>query len=157
MLAHARRLGSELKATKPPGLLADQISNRKLKRRYRKLIDDLIDRLETEIPLVLSDGKRVKELHRVRKQFKKLRYLLELSAGQKSVSKALKGFTELQDLLGAIRDDDITIAYLSRSARSERSVEAKNLLATRREANYKKLVEAYGPKLLSRQWLLTSL
>jgi len=156
-LAHARRLASELKNAKPPSIVVEEISNRKLKRRYRKLIDQLDGRLEKKLPQVLSDPKRLRELHEVRKQFKKLRYLVELSADKKkrAVAKALKGFTELQDLLGAIHDDDITIAYLRRSTQNEQTVGARNMLVRSRAANYRKLVEGHGAALLSRRWMLT--
>jgi CHAD domain-containing protein len=51
----------------------------------------------------------------MRKDCKKLRYLLELlSHHNKVVSRTITELEKIQDMLGSIHDDDITIAYLKR-------------------------------------------
>src|ERR671924_5358 len=69
---------------------------------------------------VQLDSSKVEELHRLRKDCKKLRYILEMvpPAGRKKYERAVSlalALEELQDLLGAIRDSDITIEYLQGS------------------------------------------
>jgi CHAD domain-containing protein len=67
----------------------------------------------------LSDSK-VEELHRLRKDFRKLRYVFETMSAEdrkKHMKKAVGrsrdlGLKELQALLGLIHDSDVTIEYL---------------------------------------------
>ena len=72
----------------------------------------------------MTDADKVNELHEMRKDCKKLRYLLELvphgkSTG-KNVSKLEEELENMQDLLGAIHDCDAAVAYLKRQTKRQR-------------------------------------
>lgn len=90
-------------------------------KRVMKVVDRLIEKIGKALPPVLSDASKVKELHRLRKAFRKLRYVLELLSPAdrkkyiKSASRAVHRMIrleELQALLGVIHDCDVTIEYL---------------------------------------------
>ena len=89
--------------------------------RLDKISGRLVKRISQSIPIVLSDGSKVDELHRMRRNFRKLRYTLDVVPPEmkkkykNSVHKIIgRGvvFRELQDTLGSIHDCDITIEYL---------------------------------------------
>ena len=113
-LARATLLARPLKRLPPMRLVQDD-------RRIGKVARRLIERIGKELPAVLSDSGRVKELHRLRKDFRKLRYILETvpAADRKRyMKKAARAagrdleLKELQALLGLIHDSDVTIEYL---------------------------------------------
>ncbi len=90
-------------------------------RRIGKVARRLIGRIGEELPVVLSDSSRVKELHRLRKDFRKLRYILgtvPATDRKKYMKKAARAagrdleLKELQALLGLIHDSDVTLEYL---------------------------------------------
>jgi len=67
---------------------------------------------------VLANADKIKDLHEMRKDCKRLRYLLEILPDQnKEISKTITELEEMQDMLGSIHDDDIVIAYLRRVKR----------------------------------------
>jgi CHAD domain-containing protein len=76
------------------------------------------------LPIVVNDSEKVTELHELRKDCKKLRYLLELLPDSNSkdqtgemddyVSKLMEKLESVQDILGIIHDYDTIIAYLRR-------------------------------------------
>lgn len=89
--------------------------------RLAKISGRLVKRISELIPIVLSDGSKVDELHRMRRNFRELRYTLDVVPPEirkkykDSVHKVIgRGvvFRELQDALGSIHDCDITIEYL---------------------------------------------
>ena len=91
-----------------------------------------IDNKSSCFPIVIRDESKVSELHEVRKDTKKLRYLIELVSNSKenrkidngamelNVSKLhnknsraiLKYLEKIQEMLGDIHDYDITIDHL---------------------------------------------
>lgn len=116
------RLVSTLPAASLKGLKEGQLES-----RMDKVAGRLLKNVKKGLPVVIADRKNVEELHQLRKDLKKLRYVLEvMPAGlrkpyEKKVSKELNGenkpakerFKELQDMLGQIHDIDITVQYLS--------------------------------------------
>ena len=98
-----------------------------LESRIDRITDRLSVRIKQTMPAVLSDASNADELHRLRKDCKKLRYVLEaLPAGaakkyEKKATAALGKeastllLEKLQDTLGEIHDSDITLEYLRRS------------------------------------------
>ncbi len=117
-LQRALALARSLK--KMAAMRLDGMQDDKLEARIDKSTTKLAGRIKELLPVVLSDDNKVKELHRLRKDCKKLRYVLEMApAGGngkyvKMAAKAVrnKDLEELQDRLGAIHDSDVTIAYL---------------------------------------------
>jgi len=111
-------------------------SGKKISRRLRKRVrsrDRTIARLLTD---VLNDESKVEELHALRKEVKKMRYLLELSDGG---SARLLTLTKWQESLGAIHDLDVAVGYLEKSGFDSKRGAILNLLRARR-ANYLRFV-----------------
>ena len=115
----------ELRKLRVPKLTRKiKISNRRSKKRFNKVISKFATRIEHNIPIVVNDSEKVTELHELRKDCKKLRYLLELLPDSNSkdqieelddyVSKLMEKLESVQDILGIIHDYDTIIAYLKR-------------------------------------------
>jgi CHAD domain-containing protein len=135
-LAKATRLARPLKKLQAMKLGAPDV------KRVDKVVRRLIGRIRKMEPLVLSDSSKVGELHRLRKDFRRLRYVLELvpAGDRKRYMKKASGrnieLNDLQALLGLIHDSDITIEYL-RSKGNEQLL--KKEIGNRRQL-YKKFV-----------------
>ena len=155
-LATAVSLAESLKALGLPRLDAAEIRENRLKSRYRSLLDQLIDQLKEEIPVVLSDVNRVRELHEVRKKFKELRYILQLSPDQSTLAPILKELTMLHDLLGSIHDDDVIMEYLKKAENSGRA-EVKARVMSHRTENYERFVQKNKDMLVSERSFLRTL
>jgi CHAD domain-containing protein len=98
-----------------------------LESRMDDVAERLLRKVRNGLPMVVADSKNVEELHQLRKDLKKLRYVLEVIPSglkkqhEKKVLRILKGknrraeerLKELQDLLGSMHDIDITMQYLS--------------------------------------------
>jgi CHAD domain-containing protein len=137
-LAKAVVIARSLEKLRPmqPGRLDD--------KRTDKMASRLVGRIEKLLPATLSDGSKVDELHRMRRDFRKLRYIMDvLPPGcrkkcmrklQKAIGKNVP-LQEVQDLLGSIHDCDITIEYL-------RSKGAKQIL-DKEIANRSKLYQKF--------------
>ena len=110
-LKSAINLALQLKNLKFPEIDEEYLSTKKIRSKFAKEKNRLLHRIVKDIPDVISDPKRIEELHELRKRSKKLRYLLELLPKQeKAVSRLIK----MQDKLGSIHDFDITIIFLNR-------------------------------------------
>lgn len=72
--------------------------------------------------VVLINASRINEIHEMRKDYKKLCYLLEVvpdqnnnnSKNDKEIHKMIAELEDIPDLLGSIHDSDTMIAYLKR-------------------------------------------
>jgi CHAD domain-containing protein len=115
----------ELRKLRVPKLTKKiKISNNRSKKRFGKLIGKFATRIERNLPIVANNNERVTELHELRKDCKKLRYLLELLPDSNSkdqtgemdnyVSKLMEKLESVQDILGIIHDYDTIMAYLRR-------------------------------------------
>lgn len=110
----ARNVALSLK-DKSPKIDEEYIPGKKLQQRFKNIVGRFSDRIELNFPIVLTNSKKVEELHEMRKDCKKLRYLLELLPDQnKEIQRMITELEEIQDMLGSIHDEDITIAYLKR-------------------------------------------
>jgi len=81
-LARARMIALSLNDLSAPRVKENAISTKKLEMRYNKVIVRLRERIELHLPVVLTNADKLKELHEMRKDSKKLRYLLELCSHQ---------------------------------------------------------------------------
>jgi CHAD domain-containing protein len=139
-LSRAAKLARSLKKL-PPGL-ADMPDV----KRVDKIANSLVARIEGTLPLVLSDGNRVEELHRMRRDLRKLRHVLNVVPARsrkmfmKKLSKATGRKMELEemsDLLGSIHDCDITIEYLKGKTDSKQLLKEET---SNRELLYQKFI-----------------
>ena len=106
-----------------PNLTRSNLSNKKLTKRYNKIVSKFANKIMMNLPIVVTDANKLKELHEMRKDCKKLRYLLELlpidsSSNKGNVSLLLQQLEKMQDILGEIHDCDAVISYLKRQAKS---------------------------------------
>lgn len=121
-LTDAKTVVVELRKLAVPKLDNNKInkSEKELRKRFNSIVGKFADSIEKNYPVVLSSSKRLAELHEMRKDCKKLRYLLELlpvgtdgkDEGKDKVSQLIEELEKVQDMLGAIHDYDTTIAYI---------------------------------------------
>lgn len=101
----------ELKMMKMPSVGEGGLSRSRIGRRVEKIERRLIRRVDDEFGEFLST-QEVELMHALRKDSKRLRHFFELvqSDGHTALIERLRS---IQDELGAIRDHDIVIEYLS--------------------------------------------
>lgn len=140
-----------------------KISNKRSKKRFSKVVGKFAARIEHNLPIVVNDSKKIAELHEVRKDCKKLRYLLELlpenndkdqrSEKDNYVSLLMEKLENVQDSLGLIHDYDMIVAYLKRhKGRGTRSTLIHSLLAKvsrERQNKYEEFVKSVTGDLSS--------
>jgi CHAD domain-containing protein len=99
----------ELTAAPPPELRPSSVRGKKLSRRLNNRLSKHINSVAALLPKVVEDESNVQELHTLRKEAKKLRYLLELD---ERGPPELPALTKWQDSLGVIHDLDVAVDYL---------------------------------------------
>ena len=127
-LTESKTLAVELRKLSVPKLGDNniKISEKKLKKRFNNVVGKLANTIEKNYPVVLSSSKRLIELHEMRKDCKKLRYLLELlpidadrkNQNKDKVSQLIDELEKVQDMLGTIHDYDTTIAYIKKHVKN---------------------------------------
>jgi len=167
-LSSAVRVATALRQLPVPYLTVEDIVENKLQRRYNKVVRRLSERIELNLPVVLGNKNKIVELHEVRKDCKKLRYLLELMPDQnnkethamntelenvqdilgyihnqnnKETHKMITELEDIQDILGSIHDSDITIAYLKRVRHSKDITNSLDNEITERNTRYEEFVQ----------------
>ncbi len=137
------RLALKLKDDSPPRLKEKDVSESRLQKRFQKIILELITEINHNIPIVLTDDKKIGELHKLRKDFKKLRYLIELTTDKINSLKPIKSLKKIQDELGMIHDSDIFLDYLrDKEGPHELSETIREEILERRE-RYQKFVQLF--------------
>jgi CHAD domain-containing protein len=145
------------------------IMQKKLIKRYNNVVGKFVCRMERNFPIVINNSEKIDELHEIRKDSKKLRYLLELVLSYKDrnkgnidkndainkndhgdnhdVSFLLEKLEKIQDMLGNIHDYDITAAYL-KGHNSHDFFIAENNIAMIRKNKYEQFVQYCKSDLL---------
>ncbi len=140
------------------------ILQNKLTKRYLKIVNKFASKIEKIIPIVINSDDKIEELHKVRKDTKKLRYLLEIvlnnnrksdqhivknseiakniNSNDQEVWNQIEKLKKIQDMLGSIHDYDITIAYLKQYDRQNNFVTAMNNTMQRKN-KYEQFVQYY--------------
>ena len=140
------------------------ILQKKITKRYNKIVGKFANKIEKNIPIVISSSEKLDELHEVRKDSKKLRYLLELllnnrdryegnidknsvkgennHSNEQNVGNLIEQLKKIQDMLGNTHDYDITIAYLKQHDRQKNGVTKMNLILQRKN-KYDQFVHYY--------------
>jgi CHAD domain-containing protein len=109
-LANAIKIATSLRQLPVPYFTENDIVEKKLSRRYNKVVRRLSERMERNFPVVLTNMNKILELHEMRKDCKKLRYQLELmpdqndnnSRNDKENNKMITELEDIQDMLGSI-------------------------------------------------------
>ena len=121
-----------LAARSPPKLRKTDVGKRKLPRRLTgraqkgsRLVAGLLEKVK-------EDESKAKELHALRKEVKKLRYLLELAD---VAPPELSVLLRWQESLGAIHDLDVAVAFLQNSDIESRERAIEELQGVRHQ-NY---------------------
>ena len=122
-----------------PDLEQSEIRGKKVSRRLRKSVRRRGRRISGLLTRVLNDESKVEELHSLRKEAKKMRYLLELADGE---SGQLATLTKWQESLGGIHDLDVAVAYLDRYQFAHKQ-DAILGLTRARHASYAKFVHDF--------------
>jgi CHAD domain-containing protein len=137
-LQNACKIGIKLQKYKKIKL-KNKISADELKKSFDKSTLSLDDKIQKQIPVVMASSRAISELHELRKDCKKLRYLLEISLSSNQPSAFIIKLKQMQDLMGNIHDNDITIEFL----KDEKNMALSEILNhenLEREKNYSKLV-----------------
>jgi CHAD domain-containing protein len=122
-----------------PKLDASELRGKRLSKKLRKGLRKHSREASSLLTEVLSDESKAVELHSLRKEVKKIRYLTELAARHHA---QLSSLTKWQESLGAIHDIDVAIAYLKGvGANSGRTILE---LQRVRHAKYQTFVRDYG-------------
>lgn len=139
-LKEAKVVAVGLRKLSVPNVDKGSISAGMLTKRYNKLISNFGSRIQLNLPLVIADADKVNELHEMRKDCKKLRYLLELvphdKSSDKNMSKIKEELQNMQDLLGAIHDCDATVAHLKRQTKRQRRNDIIEHIVQERKRRY---------------------
>jgi len=121
------------------------ITEKELQKRYNKLLFRLISKIDTNFLIVITNSLKIKELHELRKDCKKLKYILELlvkdnNNKNNTAMGLIKTLQNIQDILGSIRDYDITIDYLKKLEPSKEIQEIVNNEIEQRRLKYEEFL-----------------
>lgn len=171
-LVEARKIALKLQDIAVPDIYDKDEITRKLERKFNQKISKAVGRLKIDIKkrisLIISDESKIVELHEVRKDTKKLRYLIELvlpkdddepdknkvtnktNASNKDLSyKILGDLEKIQKMLGDIHDYDIVIEYLNQNTSKEPDIsDALNNIMRIRKTKFKEFVDYTKPMTL---------
>ena len=136
-LQAARRQTLALEKQPIPKVGEKDLSNPKLQKRLNKTTNQLISAINSRLPLVLQDSNNVRDLHLLRMDCRRLRYLAELFRSKKT-SRLLSRLRSWQDLLGFIHDSDLTIDYLRNLGEGLETQTILNDLVALRTQSYEK-------------------
>jgi CHAD domain-containing protein len=112
LIKDANHLAKKISCFDIPEVSKSNIKKSKLEKRYLKVIDRIIFDIHKNSIISLGDEKKIDELHMLRKNFKRLRYSLELASYKKTTQDMLQSLRNIQDILGEIHDSDIIIEHL---------------------------------------------
>ncbi|HEX5982175.1 MAG TPA: CHAD domain-containing protein, partial [Nitrososphaeraceae archaeon] len=144
-LETAKKIAQNLELYDFPQIGNALISDKKVQKRFNKVSDMFNDKIKKELDIVIQDKNKIKKLHELRKDCKKLRYLLELISDQdKDIEKTVKQLDDIQDILGEIHDCDATIMFLRQQKKQYPGV--KNFInneSTIRNNKYEQFVNQY--------------
>lgn len=111
-IKNANKLALKVSHLDIPKITKSGIKKSKLTKRYLKILDETILDIHKNSIISLGDERKISELHMLRKNFKKLRYTLELASDKKTTHESLQNLKNIQDILGEIHDSDIIIDHL---------------------------------------------
>ena len=131
----ARTLATLARGLIPPHVRRDDLSRRKLTARLRKRSATLARKVVVNGRGAAEGRHDIRELHRLRRDTRRLRYVIRYFEPSKGRSTLCQQLRSIQDFLGSVRDCDGALLLLSRCGTSK-SDPAFVRLASKREAMY---------------------
>jgi CHAD domain-containing protein len=138
-LKKAQKLARAIQEDTVLTIKPDDVSTSSLKKRFKKTAAKLAEKINKRLPIVTKEPENKAELHQLREDSRRLRYVLELDKS-KETSEPLKILESWQDVLGAIHDSDIFIEHFDKG---KVSTEIKTLIepeVSARNENYQKFL-----------------
>jgi len=117
----------------PPSIRPRDVDGKRLSRRLQRRIDGRSRVVEQLLRVVVNDESKVQELHALRIEGKKLRYLLELTDEPRP---ALSVISKWQDSLGRLHDLDVAMAFLQEKRWDFPKTEVLSRLQRSRHSGY---------------------
>jgi CHAD domain-containing protein len=136
-LQAARQQAIALQKKPIPRLREKELSVPKLQKRLNKTTERLISAINGRLPMVLKDSNDAKDLHLLRMDCRRLRYLAELFRSKKT-ARLLSRLRSWQSQLGFIHDSDLTIEYLRNLGEAPEMQPILSDLVTQRMQAYEK-------------------
>ena len=143
-LQAARSLTIALRDEHVPNLREKDVSVSKLQKRLNKITNQLVTAINGRLPVILKDSTDVKDLHLLRMDCRRLRYLAELFRSKKT-ARLLSRLRSWQSQLGFIHDSDLTIDYLGNLGEAPETQQILNDLVTQRMQSYEKFSSIAKP------------
>ena len=140
-LQAARRQTNTLQKEHIPRITEKDLSVPKLQKRLNRTTKQLITAINGRLPMVLKNSNNFRELHLLRINCRRLRYLAELFRSKKTARLLLR-LRSWQSQLGFIHDSDLTIDYLRNLGDAPEMQPILNDLATQRRQRYEKFSSA---------------
>lgn len=142
-IKNANRLALKVSRLHRPKIIKSVLKESKLEKRYLKVLDEIMLDIQKNAIIALGDEKKIDELHILRKDFKKLRYSLEIASDKKTTSDILKDLKNIQDMLGEIHDSDIIIDYLRNTEEKSKYSDIIEAEVLERSKKYNIFVSAF--------------
>jgi CHAD domain-containing protein len=150
-IKNANKLALKVSHLDIPKITKSSIKKSKLTKRYLKILDEIILDIHKNSIISLGDEGKINELHMLRKNFKKLRYTLELASDKKTTYGILQNLKNIQDILGEIHDSDIIIDYLKSIDQNSKYSEIITIEVSHRSKKYNAFVVEFkkNPKAIN--------
>jgi CHAD domain-containing protein len=127
-----------------PKISDNRIKESKLNKRYFKVLGKIELSIQKNTIIALGDEKKIEELHILRKDFKKLRYSLELASNKGKTIQILKNLKEIQEMLGDIHDCDTIIDHLRSIEQNSKYLGIIESESVERSKKYHEFVNAFN-------------
>jgi CHAD domain-containing protein len=119
------------------------VSESDLEKRFEKVSEKYVSKIQQRLPTVVSSPDDKEELHMLREDVRRLRYVLDL-AEQKSVKDQLETLKVWQEVLGEIHDSDVFIRQMALLKKPEEigpMLEDEAFVRNRNYENFKSLAK----------------
>jgi CHAD domain-containing protein len=141
----AVRLGKKLRRASGPRVVRSDLTDVTVRRRTGKLTARLTLKVRTQLRVAVMRGGRVEEMHRLRRDSKRLRYVLEASDRAGEVPGAIGDLRKLQDRLGHLHDCDVTLQWLERHPLGGPGRAVAGRVRSERDQLFLRFVREFGP------------
>jgi CHAD domain-containing protein len=145
-LSSANEIASKILHEPIPKISSKLIKKSNMNKRYFKVLGQIELNIQKNTIIALGDEKKIDELHRLRKDFKKLRYSLELASNKGKIVQILKNLKDIQEMLGDIHDNDIIIEHLRSIEQNSKYIAIIESEVFERGKKYQEFVTTFNKK-----------